>query len=117
MGSLDVSATVPCSQDSRGLLTVEAALHLEIFERGGARVAAGAQSLGRSVRWVHSAEIPDIAQFLAGGELLLTAGCGIGDTERAQRAYIRSVADAGIAALAVELAGRAFSTMPAAVVD
>jgi purine catabolism regulator len=99
------------------VLTVEGALHLEIFQRGGAQVVAGAQALGRSVRWVHSAEIPDIAQFLAGGELLLTAGCGIGDTEAAQRAYIRSVADAGVAALAIELAGRAFATLPTAVVD
>ena len=102
---------------TRGLLSVEAALELEIFRRGGAQVVAGARSLDRGIRWVHSAEISDIAQFLAGGELLLTAGSGIGGTEAAQRSYVRSVAGAGIAALAVELAGRAFATMPAAVVD
>jgi purine catabolism regulator len=117
MTSSDVSAAVPCNEDNRGVLTVEAALHLEIFQRGGAQVVAGARSVGRSIRWVHSAEIPDIARFLAGGELLLTAGCGIGDTATAQRAYIRSVADAGIAALAIELAGRAFTTLPTAVLD
>ena len=66
---------------------------------------------------MHSAEIPDIAQFLAGGELLLTAGCGIGDVEAEQHSYIRSVAEAGAAALALELSGRAFSTAPPAVVD
>src|SRR5690242_6761874 len=98
MSSSGVDATAP-NGDTRALLSVEAALQLEIFRRGGARVAAGARSLGRGIRWVHSAEISDIAQFLAGGELLLTAGSGIGDTEAAQRSYVRSVADAGVAAL------------------
>ncbi len=116
MSSPDLAAAVSSGRDARGLLTVEAALKLEIFRRGGARVVAGAQSLDRGIRWVHSAEIPDIAQFLAGGELLLTAGCGIGDVEAEQHSYVRSVADAGAAALAVELSGRAFATVPPAVV-
>ena len=103
--------------DTRGLLSVEAALQLEIFHRGGAQVVAGAGSLDRGIRWVHSAEIADIAQFLAGGELLLTAGCGIGAEEAEQRSYVRSVAGAGVAALALELSGRAFGTAPTSVVD
>jgi PucR family transcriptional regulator, purine catabolism regulatory protein len=113
----DGRAEAPPGPGTPGLLTVDAALQLEIFRRGGARVAAGAGSLGRGIRWVHSAEIPDIAQFLAGGELLLTAGCGIGATEADQRRYVRSVAAADVAALAIELSGRAFTTVPPAVVD
>ena len=99
------------------MLSVEAALDLEIFHRGGAQVVAGARWLDRGIRWVHSGEIPDIARFLAGGELLLTAGCGIGAEETAQRDYVRSVAAAQIAALAIELSGRAFATVPPALVD
>jgi PucR family transcriptional regulator, purine catabolism regulatory protein len=98
-------------------LTVAAALELEIFVRGEAKVLSGHDLLDRPVRWVHAGEIPDIARFLSGGEMLLTAGLGIGDTEARQRAYVSSVADAGAAVLVVELAGRAFIELPWAVID
>ncbi len=98
-------------------LTVAAALQLEIFARGRAEVVAGSDQLHRAIRWVHSAEISDIAAFLTGGEMLLTAGTGISDTADDQRAYVRSIADAGVAVLVVELSGRAFSAMPPAVID
>ncbi len=97
-------------------LTVSAALELEIFARGRAEVVAGSGQLHRAIRWVHSAEIPDIAAFLTGGEMLLTAGTGIGARADDQRAYVRSVADAGVAVLVVELSGRAFSAMPPAII-
>jgi purine catabolism regulator len=95
-------------------LTVAATLELEIFRRVGAEVRAGGAHLDRIVRWVHAAEIPDIARFLTGGEVLLTAGLGIGGTAVKQREYVRSVANAGIAVLVIELSGRAFSEMPPA---
>ena len=100
----------------RWTLTVAEALKLEIFVRGEASVAAGADYLHNVIRWVHNSEIADIAQFLGGGELLLTAGYGLGSTEREQRLFIRSVAAAGIAALAIELSGRVFTEMPHAVI-
>ena len=80
-------------------------------------LVAGERSLDCGIRWVHSAEIPDIASFLVGGELLLTAGGGLGETAEAQRSYVRSVADAGIAALGVELGGRWFSDVPGPAVE
>jgi purine catabolism regulator len=92
-------------------------LELEIFQRAEAFVVAGHAGLDRSVRWVHVGEIPDIAAFLTGGELLLTAGRGVGGKAEEQRAYIASLADAGVAAVAIELAGRIFDRMPAAVVE
>lgn len=95
-----------------GGTTLRAVLALEIFRRANAFVAAGEADLDQPVRWVHAAEISDIAQFLSGGELLLTAGQGIGQTAAEQRAYVRSIAQVGVAALAVELTGRAFSTFP-----
>lgn len=98
-------------------LTVRDALGLEIFARGQAAVVAGADHLHRVVRWVHSAEIFDIARFVRGGEMLLTAGTGIGTGESSQRAYVRSIAEAGVAVLVVELGGRAFAAMPQALVD
>ena len=96
--------------------TLRTVLALEIFQRADSFVAAGASQLDRPVRWVHAAEIYDIAQFLSGGELLLTAGSGIGRSEAEQRAYIASIAKVGVAGLAVELTGRGFATFPAAIV-
>jgi purine catabolism regulator len=115
------SAPVPANDVQEGripwTLTVADALDLEIFDRARSTVVAGQDHLDHVIRWVHTTEIPDISTFLAGGELLLTAGFGIGHTEPEQRAFVRSVADAGIAALAIELSGRVFSQMPAAVID
>lgn len=99
------------------MLTVRRALDLEVFRRTEVTVHAGASLLDRAVRWVHTGEIPDIHRFLTGGEMLLTAGLGMGSTEREQRAYIRRVAGAQAAVLVVEIAGRAFSAMPPAVID
>lgn len=98
-------------------MTVEAALGLEVFSRVPMKVYAGAHNLQRTVRWVHPTEIPDIAQFLRGGEMLLTAGLGIGATPEQQRAYLTHIAEADAAVLIIELSGRAFDTMPQALVD
>jgi purine catabolism regulator len=99
------------------VITVRDALRLEVFQRTRVHVFAGADRLDRPVRWVHTAEIPDIHRFLSGQEMLLTAGFGMGDTEAEQRAFIRRLADAKAAVLVVTLTGRKFDAMPEAVVD
>jgi purine catabolism regulator len=98
-------------------LTVESALALEVFSRVPLTLYAGDENLHRSVRWVHPVEIPDIAHFLKGGEMLLTAGLGIAPDERAQRAHVRALSEAGASVLVMELSGRAYHTMPEALVD
>jgi PucR family transcriptional regulator, purine catabolism regulatory protein len=71
----------------------------------------------RTVRWVHSSEIYDIARLLRGGELLLTTGLGL---ERSspdeRRAYVRALAEREIAGLALELAA-SFSEAPPEMVE
>src|ERR1700754_2144760 len=98
-------------------MTVEGALGLEVFSRVAMKVYAGEDSLDRMVRWVHPTEIPDIARFLRGGEMLLTAGLGIGGTPERQREYIAEVAGAQAAVLIIELSGRAYDTMPPALIQ
>lgn len=98
-------------------MSVETALKLEVFSRVRVTIYAGEENLDRAVRWVHPTEIPDIAQFLRGGEMLLTAGLGIGSSPERQRQYIAEIADAQAAVLIVELSGRAFAAMPQALVD
>lgn len=98
-------------------MSVEAALALEVFTRVPMTVYSGADNLDRAIRWVHPTEIPDIAKFLRGGEMLLTAGLGIGSTGERQREYLNAIADAHAAVLIVELSGRAFETMPTELVE
>src|SRR6476620_2676693 len=98
-------------------LSIATALQLDVFSRVAVTVHAGQRNLDRSVRWVHPTEIPDIAQFLSGGEMLLTAGLGIGSTPDRQRQYLADIAAAKAAVLVVELSGRAFDEMPPALIE
>jgi PucR family transcriptional regulator, purine catabolism regulatory protein len=60
----------------------------------------------RTVRWVHSSDIYEIAPLLRGGELLLTTGLGLVDSTPGElRAYVRALAERDVAGLALELAG------------
>ncbi|WP_055553147.1 PucR family transcriptional regulator [Streptomyces sp. NBRC 110028] len=102
--------------ETQGTITVARALDLPALRRGLPEVVTGAELLDRPVRWVHAGEAPNIAALLKGGELLLTTGLGVGPRPAEQRAYLRRLAERGIAALVVELGPR-FRTLPVAVVD
>ncbi|MFF7182240.1 PucR family transcriptional regulator ligand-binding domain-containing protein [Streptomyces sp. NPDC008121] len=102
--------------DSQGGITVQRALELPGLRGGLPEVVAGADRLHRTVRWVHAGEVPNIASLLKGGELLLTTGLGLGTRPAEQRAFVRRLADRGIAALVVELGPR-FSRLPATIVE
>ncbi|WP_208867393.1 PucR family transcriptional regulator ligand-binding domain-containing protein, partial [Streptomyces himastatinicus] len=102
--------------DTQGTITVARALDLPALRRGLPEVVTGGELLDRPVRWVHAGEAPNIAALLKGGELLLTTGLGVGPRPAEQRAFVRRLAERGIAALVVELGPR-FRTLPVAVVD
>ncbi|MFB6679415.1 PucR family transcriptional regulator [Streptomyces sp. NPDC056390] len=97
--------------------TLAQALRLEAFQDADARLLTGEAKLDHEVRWVHSSEIPDVSRFLSGGELLLTAGLGMGATAAQQRIYVREVHAAGAVALVIEESGRMFDRIPQAVVE
>ncbi|MFI8964124.1 PucR family transcriptional regulator [Streptomyces sp. NPDC053493] len=102
--------------ESQGGITVQRALELPGLRSGLPEVVAGADRLHRTVRWVHAGEVPNIASLLKGGELLLTTGLGLGTRPAEQRAFVRRLADRGIAALVVELGPR-FARLPATIVE
>ncbi len=103
--------------ETRGAgITVQRALELPGLRSGLPEILAGADRLGRTVRWVHAGEVPHIASLLKGGELLLTTGYGLGTRPAEQRAFVRTLAERGIAALVVELGPR-FTRLPAALVE
>ncbi|MER6158977.1 PucR family transcriptional regulator [Streptomyces sp. NPDC001868] len=103
-------------REAQGGITVRRALELPGLRGGLPEILAGADRLHRTVRWVHAGEVPNIASLLKGGELLLTTGYGLGTRPADQRAFVRTLAERGIAALVVELGPR-FSRLPAALVE
>ncbi|MHB1582137.1 MAG: PucR family transcriptional regulator [Acidimicrobiales bacterium] len=97
-------------------LTVADILQLGEVQAGQPRVVAGKNQLHRAVRWVHVAEVPDIAQLLRGGELILTTGIALPDDGGALTDYIRDLAQAGVSGIGIELVRR-YTEMPREVVD
>lgn len=97
------------------MLRLREVLELDVVKRAEPEVVAGAGHLDVPVRWVHVTELHDIATLLKGGELLLTTGMGVGRDSAQQRAFVRELAGASVAALMVEL-GRSLDSIPAAMV-
>ncbi|MER7586625.1 PucR family transcriptional regulator ligand-binding domain-containing protein [Micromonospora sp. NPDC127501] len=92
--------------------TVREVLALDPVRHGAPRVVAGDDGLDRPVRWVHVAEVPDIATLLGGGELVLTTGIGLPGDDAGLRAFIGDLADVGVSGLVVELGRRYVSGVP-----
>lgn len=75
-------------------------------------VLAGRSGLSRSVRWVHTSEVLDIATLLRGGELLLVGGVSLATAGREERvSYVRGLAARGVAGIAIET-GDYLATVP-----
>ncbi|MFG3704557.1 PucR family transcriptional regulator [Micromonospora sp. NPDC047670] len=92
--------------------TVREVLALDPVRHGAPRLVAGDVGLDRPVRWVHVAEVPDIATLLGGGELVLTTGIGLPADDDGLRAFIGDLADVGVSGLVVELGRRYVSGVP-----
>jgi purine catabolism regulator len=90
-------------------------LDLEVVRRGGPVVVAGAAGLDRPVRWLHSAEVADIAHLLAGGELVLTTGIGLPGDSRGLERFIAELAEVRAAGVILEL-GRRWDAVPPALI-
>jgi PucR family transcriptional regulator, purine catabolism regulatory protein len=82
----------------------------------GLAVAAGADGLRNEVSWLHVSELADPTQFLEGGEFLLTTGLGVGEMATTQRAYVRRLAEHGLAGLGFGV-GFGFPDVPAPIVE
>jgi purine catabolism regulator len=76
---------------------------------------AGEANVDMPVRWVHISELSDPTPWLSGGELLLTTGLAL-DSPKAQREYIATLADHGLAGLGVGT-GFTHDKVPKALVD
>jgi PucR family transcriptional regulator, purine catabolism regulatory protein len=92
--------------------TVRDVLALDPVRRGAPRLVAGEEGLDRPVRWVHSAEVPDIAGLLRGGELVLTTGIGLPADDDGLRRFVTELAGVDCAGLVVELGRRYPDAVP-----
>src|SRR5829696_6126357 len=99
------------------MLTLAEVLELPVVRRGLPEVVAGEALLERELRWAHVIEMPDPADLLKGGELVLTTALGAGTRADGQRAWIASVLGQGAAAVAVELGTTWREHLPAPVVE
>jgi purine catabolism regulator len=99
------------------LPTLADVLRLDAVRRGEPRVVAGADRLDTRVRWVHSAEVTDIAHLLRGGELVLTTGIALPDEPGRLRRYVAELAEVGASGLIVELGRKYASTLPPALIS
>lgn len=84
------------------VLSVADVLAMPVVRAGEPQVVGGG-SLDRPVRWVHVSDLPDVAELLVGGELMLTTGQTLAGSEESTVAYLTSLAEAGVAGLVVEL--------------
>jgi Purine catabolism regulatory protein-like family/PucR C-terminal helix-turn-helix domain/GGDEF-like domain len=91
-------------------------LKLDAVRRGEPRVVAGADRLDTRVRWVHAAEVTDIAHLLRGGELVLTTGIALPDEPDRLRTYIAELAQVGISGLIIELGRKYAHELPTALI-
>lgn len=100
-GQADVSAQVRGTElgSRHRLPTLRELLRREHFQ--SAEVIAGRDFLDVPVRWVHVGEIPDIATYLRGQELVLSTGVGL--RQRKDRlAYLERLARSRIAGVCIE---------------
>lgn len=96
--------------------TISDVLQLPVLRAGRPSVVAGAGRLSNRVRWVHAAEVADIAHLLRGGELVLTTGIALPEDPDALARYVDDLAEVGIAGLVIELVRRWSDALPPALV-
>lgn len=87
------------------LPTMRQLLALPAIVAGSPEVVAGAEALGRRVRWVHVSDSPGVARLLSGGEMLLSTGAAWPAEPDALGTLVEGLVGAGLAALVLELGG------------
>jgi len=91
-------------------LTVAGALkEIEVLSR--ARVVAGHGGLNRRIQWAHVVDIPDVANWVREGDLLLTTAYALKDNQPAQLELVPSLVAKGLAGMIVAV-GRYFQELP-----
>jgi len=99
-------------------LTFADALALPVFRRADPVVVAGAEHLGRAIRWAHATEQRDVVPLLRPGDLVLTMGTGLPADDDAEgfETFAEGLAESESSGLVVELGRRWSDSVPDALV-
>lgn len=86
-------------------VSIRSVLHNTQFKRADPVVEVEGKDLDTPVRWVFTNEREDVSSFLSGGEMLIIEGNALlaADWHGTLGQYVASLAQAGVAALVVEL--------------
>lgn len=101
----------PSTRKIPGLPSLREVISLPEIQKGHPIIEAGSSELGRTVRWVHVSELVDIGALLEGGELILSTGIALPNSQLELTRYIDELNSAGVAGLIIEL-GRKFTQLP-----
>ncbi len=85
------------------MFTIRDALALDAL--GRARVVAGERGLDREVRWAQVVDVPDVARWVRGGDLLLTTAVSLRDDPANQRRLVPDLCEKGLAGLVLAVGG------------
>lgn len=89
---------------------------LSIPEMSKARVVSDSSSLGGIVSWVHVVDVPEVAPWVHGGELLFITGIGLNGDEKSLYDFVNTIIHCNVAGLVVNL-GPYISHIPESVVN
>ncbi|WP_026146137.1 PucR family transcriptional regulator [Nocardioides sp. Iso805N] len=97
-------------------ITVADVLRMPAVRGADPEMLGGAGGLDRPVRWVHTTELPDIAELLRDGDLVLTTGIALPEGVAQLASFATSLAESGAAGLFIEL-GRRWQQVPGSLVE
>lgn len=84
-------------------LTIANLLDVDEIRRGDPEVVTGGDQVGRAVRWVHIADSENVAQFLEGGELVLSTGLSYRSSQESTANFLDQLESASAAGAVIEL--------------
>lgn len=91
------------------MLTVADALKLPVLDK--AQVVAGRSGLKAGIRWVHTVGVPDGAQWLNGGELVLTTIFNMPDSPEERCQFVRELGEKRVVGLVLTI-GKMIDEIP-----
>ncbi|WP_193071165.1 MULTISPECIES: PucR family transcriptional regulator ligand-binding domain-containing protein [unclassified Brevibacterium] len=84
-------------------LTIANLLDVDEIRRGDPEIVAGGDLVGRAVRWVHIADSENVAQFLEGGELVLSTGLSYRSSPESTAKFLDQLESASASGAVIEL--------------
>jgi len=95
-------------------LTCEEMMRLPYLEK--IKVVAGAQGLNKIISWVHVVEIPEVTEWVKGGELLFITGVTIQNNKEALFQLVKSISEKNLSGLVINV-GPYIKETPQEVID